>query len=108
MDFIKELKAYIENLCETKNIAIDLRFACLGDVNKFHTHNEEFSLDCIGYYTQDYEDIKQFFVDYLDLIWSNCEKPMNKIALYIEGIVDMDDWYEVIVGGGLFEDDSLS
>ena len=107
MKFIEELKEYIENLCETKNISIDLRFACLGDVNKFYTHNEEFSLDCINYFTEDFEDIKQFFADYLDLMWSGCEKPMNRIALYIEDIEDMDSWYDVIVGGGLFEDDSL-
>ena len=35
MDVIAEVKEYIENYCETKNIPIDLRFACLGDVNRY-------------------------------------------------------------------------
>ena len=28
--------------------------------------------------------------------------------LYIEDIINMDGWYNVIVGGGLFEDDVLA
>lgn len=105
--FEEELKEYIEDLCETKNIPIDLRFACLGDVNKFCTNNIEFSVNCVSYYTKDFEDIKSFFKHYLDIIWSNRQRSINRMALYIKNIVDMDSWYEVIVGDCLFEDDSL-
>lgn len=102
-----ELRDYILNYCNMKNIKIDLRFACLGDYYKFYTPNTEFSLDYVGYYAKDFEDIKKFFADYLDIMWENCKPPMNRIALYIKDIVDMDSWYEVIVGGCLFEDETL-
>ena len=107
MDIIAELQEYIENYCETKNIQIDLRFACLADMNRFYTNDAEFSFDFVSYYTEDFEDIKKFFSDYLDVMWEKCESPMNSIALYIEDIVDMDDWYDVIVGGGLFTDETI-
>lgn len=107
MDVIWEIKEFIENLCETKNMSIDLRFACLGDVNKFYTNNDEFSVDCVGYYAEDIEDIKQFFVEYLDVMWDEYKYPYNRTALYIKDINDMDSWYEVIVGSALFNDDSL-
>lgn len=108
MDIIAELQEYIENYCKTKNIQIDLRFACLADMNRFYTNDAEFSLDCVNYYTKDFEDIKKFFSDYLDVMWEKCELPMNSIALYIKDIVDMDSWYEVIVGGALFTDKALA
>ena len=103
-----ELRDYIFDYCNMKNIIIDLRFACFGDRNKFYTYSKEFSLDCVNYYAKDFEDIKQFFTDYLDVMLENIEVPMNRVALYIEDIVDMDGWYDVIVGGGLFEDDALT
>lgn len=107
-DFELELQKYILDYCNTKEIAINLRFACFGDENKFYTHDIEFCVDCVDYYTEDFEDIKNFFRHYLDIMWSNCKRPMNRIALYIKDIVDMDSWYEVIVGGCLFEDDALT
>lgn len=103
-----ELRDYIFDYCDMKNIIIDLRFACFGDRNKFYTYSKEFSLDCVSYYAEDFEDIKQFFTNYLDVMLENIEAPMNRVALYIEDIVDMDGWYDVIVGGGLFEDDALT
>lgn len=107
-DFELELQKYILDYCNTKEIAIDLRFACFGDENKFYTHDIEFCVDCVDYYTEDFEDIKNFFRHYLDIMWGDCKRPMNRIALYIKDIVDMDSWYEVIVGGGLFEDEALT
>ena len=102
-----ELRDYIFDYCDTKNIAIDLRFACFGDRNKFYTYSKEFSLDCVSYYIKDFEDIKQFFTNYLDAMLETCEEPMNRVALYVKDIIDMDGWHEVIVGGGLFEDDAM-
>ena len=107
-NFESELQEYIFDYCDMKEIEIDLRFACFGDENKFYTHDTEFSLDCVDYYTEDFEDIKKFFKHYLDAMWEDCKSPMNRIALYIKDIVDMDSWYEVIVGGGLFKDDALA
>lgn len=106
-NFEEELQEYIINYCKTNNILIDLRFQCFGDVNKFYTNDTDFSLECVSYYAEDFEDIKKFFADYLDVMWENCEQPFNEIALYIKDIVDMDDWYDVVVGGGLFTDKAL-
>ena len=105
-DFELELQEYIRNYCELKNIPIDLRFACFGDANKFYTHGIEFDCNCVSYYTNDFKDIKNFFRHYLDVMWSSRGSSMNKVALYIGGIIDMDGWYDVIVGGGLFEDET--
>lgn len=104
----KELYEYICDYCDTKNIPIDLHFRCFGDVNKFYTHDIEFGCNCVNYYAEDLKDIKNFFRHYLDIMWSNRSHAVNRVALYIEDIVDMDGWYDVIVGGGLFEDDTLA
>lgn len=106
-DFALELRDYILDYCESKKIQIDLRFACLGDINRFFTNDTEFSLDCVGYYAEDFKDIKQFLIYYVDTMWDNCRYPYNRIALYLKNIVDMANWYEVIVGGGLFTDEAL-
>lgn len=103
-----ELQEYIFNYCNEKNMSIDLRFACFGDENKFYMNNKEFSVSCVGYYTEDIRDIKQFFIRYLDHMWEDCKYPINRTALYIKDIVNMDSWYEVIVGGCLFVDDALT
>lgn len=103
-----ELQEHIHNYCDAKNMSIDLRFACFGDKNKFYTNNKEFSVSYCGYYAENIEDIKRFFIHYLDNIWEDCKYPINRTALYIKDIVDMDNWYEVIVGGCLFVDDALT
>ena len=107
MDFKSTLKEYLVNYCEGKNISIDMRFRWYGDDNKFYSYDTPFSLDVNEYYTDDLEDIKQFFAVYLDTLWEHCTSPMNRIALYVQDIVDMDGWYNVIIGGGLFIDDTL-
>lgn len=101
----EELKEYIENLCETKNIPIDLRFACFGDANYFFTNDgTKFSFDCTSYCAEDKEDIKQMFVDYLDYFWIYSGHSYNRMVLYIENIVDKNGWYKVVFGGALIEE----
>lgn len=107
-NFELELQEYIVDYCNINNIPIDIRFACFGDRNEFYTNETEFSLVCNEYYTEDGEDIKRFFTDYLNIMWENCNPPMNKLALYVKDIVDMDSWYEVVVGGAMFIDEALS
>ncbi len=106
-DIINELNECIFEHCLMNDISADIRFAHFGNENKFHTNGTDFSLDCLSYYADDIEDLKQFFVDYIDTLWEHCTPPMNRIALYIKDIVDMDTWYEVIVGAGLFTDEAL-
>ena len=103
--FEEELQEYIHDLCETKNIPIDLRFACFGDINKFYTNNKEVSLDCVAYYAQGTDDIKQFFHTYLTHLWESATQPNHRLAVYVKDLVCMDGWINVIVGGCLLEDD---
>ena len=103
----KSLYEYILSYCEAKNIQIDLRFRCFGDVNKFHTNNTELVLECHDYYTRDNEGIKKFFAYFLDTMWENCKPPFNRIALYIKDVVDRGGWYEVNIGSGLITDEAL-
>lgn len=114
MDVVEEIKEFIENYCETKNIPIDLRFACLADVNRFCTEDGNlFSVDCVIYHIENYTrksivDIKQFFVDYINHLWQDGEYPYNSMAIYVQDIIDMYHWYEIIVGGALFNGDALN
>lgn len=114
MDAIEEIKEFIENYCETKNIPIDLRFACLGDVNRFCTEDgNQFSVDCVIYHIENYTtksitDIKQFFVDYINHLWQDGKYPYNSMAIYVQNVIDMYSWYEVIVGSALFNDNVLN
>ena len=103
-NFELELQEHILNYCASKNISIDLRFKCFGDENKFYTNDTEFSADCVEYYANGHEEIKRFLIEYIDIMWKNCNPPMNRIALYVEDIADMGGWYNMIIGGGLFED----
>ena len=104
----KELQEYIFNYCESKNMSIDLRFACFGDRNKFYTYSKEFSLYCVSYYVKNFKDIEQFFTDYLDIMLEERKSLTNRIALFVEDIIDRCSWYEVIVGGCLVVDDALT
>lgn len=103
-----ELKEYICNYCIEKNMSIDIRFQCFGDKNKFYTNNTEFSVDCASYGIIYLEDLKQFFVDYLDEMLKNCKYPINRVALYIQDILHMDKLCIVTVGGCIFVDDALT
>lgn len=102
-----ELQECIFEHCLINNISADIRFECFGDENKFYTNGTDFSLGCISYHTGDAEETKEFFLDFLDELWKNCKHPMNRIALYIEDIIDMGDCYDVSVGAGMFTDEAL-
>ena len=103
--FEEELREYIDNLCETKKIPIDLRFGCFGDINKFYINDKYISLDCVAYYTEGTDDIKQFFHTYLTHLWESATQSNHRLAVYVKDILCMDGWTDVIVGGCLFEDD---
>ena len=107
MDFKSTLKEYLVNYCDEKNILIEMHFRWYGDENKFYSYDTPFSLDCNEYYADSAEDVKHFLTEYLDILQEHCTPPVNKIALYVQDIVDMDGWYNVIIGGGLFTDDTL-
>lgn len=105
----KMIQEYIYDLCESKNISIDLRFRCFGDTNIFCENNSVFTIDCESYYAKDIDDVKQFFESYLNILWfqSSYNHGNYRIALCVKDIVDKDGWYDVIVGGRLFKDDAL-
>ena len=101
------LQKYIIDYCESKNIPIDLRFACFGDENKFYHNDTEFSLEYSSYHSDNSEDIKRLFAFILDVMWEHCTHPLNRLALYVKDTVAMDDWYEVTFGYGAFTDEAL-
>lgn len=100
---ILELKEYIDDLCKTKKIPVDLRFYCLADVNGFFHNGKMFEVECNEYYAKDVDDIKTLFYELLTFLWG-CALPSHKIALYVKDIVNKNGWYNVIVGGCLFEE----
>lgn len=104
------IQEYIYTLCESKNIPIDLRFHYFADMNKFWSNktNSYFEIGCVNYYASNIEDIKILISNIIDVLWGQATQPNHKIALYIEDIVDMNDWFDVCIGGCLFEDDALA
>lgn len=103
----EELQEYIFDLCERKNIPIDLRFRCYGDVNGFCTNNEVFTVECVEYYASNKEDIKHLIYTIITDLWEYATNPLHRIALYIKDVDYMDGWFNVIVGNCLFEDDGI-
>ena len=104
MNITSELHNHIFAHCEENNIAIDCRFAWFADKNEFWSHDIPFSTDCVSYEIDKCEDVRQFIIDYVDILWEHCTPPCNRIAFYLENIIDMGDWYEVTMGGALFEE----
>jgi hypothetical protein len=100
----EELQEYIYDLCETKNTSIDLRFQCYGDVNRFCANNEIFTVECVEYYTSDVKDMKRLMHTIITGLWDYATHSNQRIALYIQDIVYMGGWFDVIVGSCLFED----
>lgn len=110
MEFFEdELQEYIINYCETNNIAVDLRFRCFADMNKFWSSktNSCFELDCVNYYASDTEDIKTLVSHIIDVLWEQATQPSHRIALYVQNIVGHGSWIDVVIGSCLFEDDAM-
>lgn len=105
---LEELQNLFYNYSVANNIRVEWHFACYGDDNKFYTNGTWVSLECVNYHLDDFEDVKQFFTAYLDRMREVCVRPFNRIGLHIADIVNMDDYYEVIVGGALFSDEVLN
>ena len=101
------LQKYIDDLCATENIKIDLRFASLGDENLFYDckdGKDAFPLRCDHYHVENIEEVKKLIANtYLVRLWQQA-KPEQKIALYIENIVNTGNGYNVSVGGNLIKD----
>lgn len=109
-NFEKELQDYIWDLCKTKNIPpVDLRFRCYGDENKFWSSKDNlyFEVDCIDYHASSTEIVKELISDVIDVLWEYATQSNHRIALYIEKIVDMETWVNVVLGSCLFEDDGI-
>lgn len=101
---VLELKECIDDLCEARKIPTDLRFYRLADVNGFIADSGEvFEVKCDEYYAKDVDDIKTLFYELLTFLWGCATLPNHKVALYVKDIVDRNGWYNVIVGGCLFE-----
>lgn len=108
--FEMELQDYIYDLCTTKHIpSPDLRFRCFGDVNKFWSSktNSYFKLDCLNYYASDIEDVKILVFRIIDILWEQVAQPNQRVALYLENIIDKGSWVNVTIGSCLFEDDTV-
>ena len=99
------LQKYINDLCATENIKIDLRFASLGDENLFYEDGKDaFPLRRDHYHVENIEEVKKLIANtYLVRLWQQA-KPDQKIALYVRNIVNTGNGYNVSVGGDLFKD----
>ena len=99
------LQKYIDDLCATENIKIDLRFASLGDENLFYEDGKDaFPLRRDHYHVENIEEVKKLIANtYLVRLWQQA-KPKQKIALYIGNIVNTGNGYNVSVGGDLIKD----
>ena len=101
---------HICNLCEIKDMPpIDLRFKCFGDANKFWSSetNSYFEISCVNYYADDIEDAKELVTYIIETLWKYATKPNHRVALYIEDVENKCGWVNMIIGGCLFEDDSI-
>ena len=95
--------------CDENNIHIDCRFAWFGDTNRFITNpsSDSFKLDTTIYEAQNPADVESFIIEYIDILWQHCEPPYNKMALYLEDIIKKDGWYEIVMGGAIFEEGAM-
>lgn len=103
-EIIVEIQDHINDFWAKENIATVISWGCLGHLNSFYIDGKLTPLECTGHYASDIQDIKIFFEHYITSLWEYATLPRHSVALHIEDIIDMDGWYNVIVGGCLFED----
>lgn len=109
MDIEGEVYDYVCGLNESGDMSIDIRFACLGDTNRFYSAGGHFVLTCADYCMNcDIEGIKLFISTYLTGLWSNRDNLYNRIALYIERVREYTYGYKISIGAALFEDPSIT
>ena len=80
MDIEGEVYDYVCGLNESGDMSIDIRFACLGDTNRFYSAGGHFVLTCADY-------------------CMNCD---------IEGVREYAYGYKISIGAALFEDPSIT
>ena len=105
-DCLWNLKNEIFDICYERGMWVDIRWKCFGDRNKFYINNEDYVISCVNYFASDLDDVKDLLLMYIENMWEDIEPPHNRVAMYIEDIVDMDGWYQVIMGGCLFRDEA--
>ena len=105
LELTEKLRLRILSYCAANKIPIECHFAWLGDTSRFYSHNEPFDLDTVTYDTDFVEDIESFILEYIDILWEHCESTNDRIALYLEDIIKKDGWYDIIMGGAIFEDE---
>lgn len=100
----EDLQNYICDLCNTKNISIDLRFACFGDENMFYEKEHGgFHIGCEHYHVDNISEVKNLIVNtYIVRLWQHSTKN-QMIALYISDVINTGNGYNVIVGGQLIK-----
>ena len=103
----QEIHDYICDLCIEKEIPIEIRWRCFGDSSKFYKDGKEFTIACARYYANDIEDVKYLIMTYIEAMWEEEEiwKDISRsdyaISIYIMDIVNMDGWYDVVIGGAI-------
>lgn len=106
-EVINEIHDYICDFCLKENISAEVQLGCFGDENRVYIDGKKYSLECTEYYAKDIQDIKMFFENYLTSLWEHSTLPYHRIVAHIKAIFDMNGWYNVVVGGLLYEDDTL-
>lgn len=104
MTLEEDLQNYICDLCDTENILIDIRFACLGDENLFYEEKSGcFPIRCEHYHVDNISEVKKLITNtYLVRLWQQA-KSNQMIALYIRDIINTGNGYNVVVGGRLIK-----
>ena len=106
-EVINEIKDHIDDFWLKENMSVEVQLGCFGDENRIYIDGKKYSLECTEYYAKDIQDIKTFFENYISSLWENSTLPYHRIVIHIDDIIDMDGWYNVIVGGCLYEDGTL-
>lgn len=106
---IENLNEDIKKICNAKGISIDLRWGNLGDSSYYYSikgvkHIEKYN----SYYAADIGDVKTLILAYIGHKW-HYAAPNYKIGIYIQDIIERAyGYYDVVIGGCLFEDPYIS